>query len=176
MPRPDWVEVGRIARPHGIRGEVRVSPDTDNPERFGPGSRLFARSQRDASLPRRELEIEYVRGDESFPIIAFRDLQDRDEAELIKGWVLEVPADELPALEEGEFYPWELEGLAVFTESGRRVGEVVELMESPANDVLRIRLEAGSELLVPFVMEVVPEVLLEEGRLVLSEAVLPEEG
>ncbi len=176
MPRPDWVEVGRIARPHGVRGEVRVSPDTDNPERFSPGSRLLARSQRDASLPRRELEIEYVRGDESFPIIAFHELQDRDEAELVKGWVLEVPADELPALEEGEFYPWELEGLAVFTEGGRRVGEVLELMESPANDVLRIRLEAGSELLVPFVMEVVPEVLLEEGRLVLSEAVLPEEG
>jgi len=176
VPRPDWVEVGRIARPHGVGGEVRVSPDTDNPERFRPGSRLHARSQRDPSLPRRELEIEYVRGDESFPIIAFFGLHDRDEADLVKGWVLEVPAEELPSLEEGEFYPWELEGLVVFTESGRRVGEVLELMESPANDVLRISLESGSEVLVPFVMEVVPEVLLEEGRLILSEAVLPEEG
>ncbi len=175
MTRPDWVEVGRVRRAHGIQGEVRVEPTTDNPERFTPGSRLYAhRSGED----RRALTIREVRGDGSLPIVAFAEIATRDDAETLPGAVLEVPGEDLPDLDEGEYYPFQLAGLDVRTPAGEPVGTVVELLDGPANDVLVLRLSAGGQHLVPFVQAAVPTVDLAGGFLVVEDSFLlpPEEA
>lgn len=169
MTRPDWVEVGRVRRAHGIQGEVRVQPTTDNPERFAPGGRLYACPP---GQERRLLVIRSIRGDAALPIVAFAEVGTRDDAEALQGAVLEVPGDDLPDLKEGEYYPFQLAGLEVRTHGGDRVGEVVELLDAPANDVLVLQLTDGREHLVPFVEPAVPTVDLLGGFLVVEDSFL----
>jgi 16S rRNA processing protein RimM len=161
-----------VGRAHGIRGEVRVVPSTDNPERFRPGSRLYARMAGGAPSgdPHRRLEIAGVRGDAAQPIVAFRDVATRVEAEVLRQAILEVPGSDLPDLEEGEFYPYQLAGLEVRDQGGRVRGEVVGLLDAPANDVLDLRLNDGRRHLVPFVEPAVPTVDLAGGFLVVEDA------
>jgi len=169
-----------------------VLSSTDNPDRFAPGSVLYSRperpgvvgSLRDERVP---LIVENIRGDDDFPIVAFREVTDRNEAEALRGSVLEVSGDDLPGLDEDEYYPFDLIGLAVKDETGVVRGRVIDTVETPAHALLAIEPVANSsqepvesnekrrEVLVPFVMEAVPSVCLAEGYLVVSSEVLVDE-
>jgi 16S rRNA processing protein RimM len=173
MPRPEWIEVGRISRPHGVHGEVRVALGSDNPERFVPGARLIARPGRTGVASARlsqqvPLTVDGVRGDEAFPIVAFREIDDRDRAEAFGGYVLEIRSDDLPELDEDEYYPFDLIGLEARDTSGSVMGRVVDALESPAHAILAVSLQAGGEALVPFVHAAVPVVAMEAGYLVVD--------
>ncbi|OFW60525.1 MAG: 16S rRNA processing protein RimM [Actinobacteria bacterium RBG_16_64_13] len=173
MSRPEWIEVGRISRPHGVHGEVRIVPDSDNPDRFVPGAVVHARARHiGIAGPRlREqvrLTVETVRGDGDFPIVAFCEVPDRDAAESLRGYLLEVPSTQLPELDEDEFYPFDLEGLEVRDAQGGAIGTVVDLVESPAHAILVISLASGGEVMVPFVGAAVPTVTVAEGFLVVE--------
>src|SRR5665811_2359644 len=101
MARPEWIEVGRVSRAHGVHGEVLIMPDSDNPERFALGSVLHARPARaGVAGPRHpeqvRLTIDGVRGGEGFPIVAFREVGDREAAEALRGYLLEVRSVDLP--------------------------------------------------------------------------------
>lgn len=170
MPRPEWIEVGRVKRAHGIEGEVRVSPSTDNPERFAPGVVLHVLPR--GSEERLKLEIEGVRGTWDSMIVAFVGCGTREAAEALRGHTLQVPAGELPVLEGDEYYPFDLEGLEVRTARGEVVGRVHEVLESPAHELLAIRLSGGGEVLAPFTLEAVPEVQVREGFVVVEERFL----
>jgi 16S rRNA processing protein RimM len=177
MARPEWIEVGRVSRPHGVRGEVRIIPASDNPERFVRGSVVHARPLCNGladSRPRERarLTIEEVRGENGYPIVAFREICDRNGAERLRGQVLEVRAAELPALTDGEYYPFDLEGLSVKDRNGVVVGRVREVIDSPAHALLAIALESGEEVLVPFVQAAVPVVELAEGHVVVERRFL----
>ena len=196
MPRPDWIEVGRVSRPHGLQGEVLISVDSDNPDRFRPGAVLYARARgvgpprgrqgsgRQAVLAgpeagddegRRVLEISSVRqGNQDCLLVAFAGVHERNAADALRGWVLEIPSAELPELEEGEFYPFDLAGLEARNPDGRVLGTVIELFDTPAQSVLSIRLEGGGEALVPFLMEAVPTVDVAGGFVVVEESFLAE--
>jgi len=206
MSRPDWIEVGRISRPHGVRGEVRIIPDSDNPERFAPGSVVHARPARPGLAgPRAEepvrLTIGTVRGDGDFPIVAFREVADRDAAEGLRGYLLEVQSSQLPALDDDEYYPFDLIGLEVRDPHGGVTGRVVDIVDSPAHAILVVSLGprapgagstdrevsgpetlgpgtpmAGTERMVPFVLEAVPTVAVDEGYLVIEPRYLEEAG
>ncbi len=179
MSRPEWIEVGRISRPHGVHGEVRIMPDSDNPERFAPGSVFYARPRHVGVAGRRlqervRLTIESARGGDDFPIVAFSGVGDRGAAEALRGYILEVHSSELPLLDEDEYYPFDLVGLEVRDGPGAVVGRVTEVIESPAHAILAVSLETGGESLVPFVLEAVPEVAVDAGYLVVSPAFLGE--
>jgi 16S rRNA processing protein RimM len=179
MSRPEWIEVGRIARAHGVHGEVRITPDSDNPERFVPGSVLHARPQRLGmaapwSQERVWLTVVSRRGGDDFPILGFREVLDRDRAETLRGYVLEVRSGELPELIEDEFYPFDLEGLQVRDPSGAVIGRVAEVIESPAHAILVVSLASGAERMVPFVLAAVPAVVVAEGYLVVERRFLDE--
>ena len=175
--RPEWIEVGRISRPHGVHGEVRIVTDSDNPERFSPGSMLHARPGRPGVAgPRRPeqipLTVVSLRGAEDFPILAFAEVPDRDAAEALRGYVLEVRSSQLPDLGEDEFYPFDLEGLEVRNSAGERLGEVAEVVDSPAHAILVVSLGAGGEAMVPFVQVAVPVVDVTAGYVAVDEAFL----
>ena len=169
MGRPDWIVVGHVQRAHGLHGEVRVVNDSDNPDRFVKGSVVFCRRREEVSsaTERSELVIAAVRPTTGALLISFAGVPDRTAAEALGGCILEIPSSSLPVLPEGEYYPFELAGLHVEDEHGDLLGEVVELLDTPAQPVLNLRLSDGGMLLVPFTMEAVPTIDLPGGRLVV---------
>ena len=155
-------------------------PSSDNPERFAPGSVLHARPERLGLAGPRPggrvpLTVETVRGDDAYPIVAFRDVTDRDAAEALRGHLLEVHSSQLPELGEDEFYPFDLGGLEVRDPLGAVVGRVTDVVESPAHAILVISVEPDHEIMVPFVLAAVPQVSLAEGFLVVEARFLSED-
>jgi 16S rRNA processing protein RimM len=164
-----------------LRGEVRVTVDSDNPERFAVGSVVHARLDRETVAgaghgERTPLTIETVRGGGELPIVAFKEIGAREEAEALRGWLLEVPAAELPPLDGDEFYPFDLVGLIVEDPEGSRMGLVTQVLDSPAHGLLEVTLDTGGKVLVPFVSAAVPAVSLVKGYLVLERRFVKEGG
>lgn len=160
---PERLVVGRIARPHGIRGETIVEVLTDFPHRFAPGSRLEAG---DPSGPRRTLTVDSARAHAGRLLVAFREVADRTAAEALRGALLSIGAAEAAPPPEGTFYPHQIEGLAVVDEEGRPLGTLSRVLAGPANDLWVVE-TGGREVMVPAVGEFVRDVDLDAGRIVL---------
>jgi 16S rRNA processing protein RimM len=155
------VVVGRITRAHGLRGEVVVQVFSDNPERFAPGSSMFLEDGR-------ELVIRSVRPG-SRTLVTFEGIGDRDAADRLRGETLVVPESMLPELPEGEFWPHQLIGCTVVTESGRSLGEIADVIPNPANDLWATVDAGGTETLIPAIREVVASVDLEARRVLVRD-------
>jgi 16S rRNA processing protein RimM len=167
--------VGRILRPHGVRGEVGVEVRTDEPaERFIPGSVLVTDpGGRPAPDVPAKLTIESVRPHQGRLLIVFDGVYDRDLAERLRGVLLCVDSSEVTQPDDpDEFHDHQLVGLAAVTSAGEPLGDVVRVDHAPASDLLVLRRPDGREALVPFVKAIVPEVDLAAGRVVLT----PPEG
>jgi 16S rRNA processing protein RimM len=163
--------VGRVAKAHGISGELAVDIHTDEPdERFFPGAVLAARL-RDRSV--RPVTVSTVRAHSGRLLIRFDEVPDRNVAETMRGAQLLIDVDELPPSDDPDaFYDHELEGLAAVLTDGTPVGTVTEIARSPGGELLVLKTADGTEALVPFVREIVPEVDVKGGRVVLD----PPEG
>ncbi|WP_141577562.1 ribosome maturation factor RimM [Actinomadura sp. WMMA1423] len=155
--------VGRIGRPHGVRGEVAVDVRTDEPEsRFAPGTAIATDPV--AAGP---LTIERKRWHSGRLLVRFAGIGDRDAAEELRGtWLVVDPGDISPSADPDDFHDQELLGLAVFTADGAEVGQVADVLHH-GQDLLVVR-GAGGEKLVPFVAALVPEVDVPGGRLVID--------
>ncbi|WP_309113983.1 ribosome maturation factor RimM [Saccharothrix sp.] len=164
------VVVGRVAKAHGIRGELAVDVRTDSPEqRFAVGSALVGKL-RDGT--RRTLTVAAARNHSGRLLVRFEEVLTRDVAELLRGTLLFVSTDDLPPTgDPDEFYDHELEGLRAELLDGTVVGTVGEVVHGPAGELLVIKRESG-EALVPFVRQIVPTVDVPGGRVVLD----PPEG
>jgi 16S rRNA processing protein RimM len=164
--------VGRIVKPHGIHGELVVEPRTDSPEiRFAVGSVLAANLRNGTT---RELTVAAARPHSGRLLVVLDGVADRDTAEELRGTLLLAPEADLPPIEDpDEFYDHELEGLSVFTADGAKVGVIAEVLHGAGSDLLLVHREgpAGNrlvELLVPFVHQIVPEVDVRAGRVVID--------
>jgi 16S rRNA processing protein RimM len=135
-----------VLRPHGVKGEVAVRPETDNPDRFRTGTRFLAGD--------RELHVTAARPHGGRWLVRFRDIDSREAADGIREAVLEIPADEARALVADEFWPEDLIGREVF-QTGVRVGVVQAVMSAPAHDLLEVAVDGGGVALVPFVAALV---------------------
>lgn len=156
--------VGRIAKAHGIRGEVAIDVVSDEPSRFAPGARVLAGD--------RALTVSASRDHQGRLLVQFEEVPDRNTAEALKGTELTIPIDEArPLDDEWSFYPHELTGLDVIDENGNALGKMVRVEESPASDIWVVR-AAGREVLVPAVRDIVVHVDLDGGAIVLR----PPEG
>jgi len=156
--------VGRIGRPHGVRGEVAVEVRTDAPEeRFEVGTTLDT-DPSDAG----PLTITAVRQHGDRLLVRFEGVADRNAAEELRGVFLVIDSSELPPLDDpDEFHDYELIGLRVETTSGEAVGEVVDVLHH-AQDTLVVSGNGKAEVLVPFVRALVPEIDTEAGRIVID--------
>jgi 16S rRNA processing protein RimM len=156
------VVVGKVTRAHGLHGEVSVLVFSDNPQRFEPGSDVFLEDGT-------RLTIRSARGSGSTTLIAFEGLTDRSAAERVRGRTLVVPESMLPPLPAGEYWPHQLEGCDVVTESGRRLGSIIDVIPNPANDLWVARDEAGTETLVPAIKDVVMNVDVAAKRVLVRD-------
>ncbi|HEX9337779.1 MAG TPA: ribosome maturation factor RimM [Pseudonocardiaceae bacterium] len=160
--------VGRVVKPHGIRGELMVDVSTDSAElRFAVGAVLFVTS-RDGSVSR-TLTVTAARPHSGRLLVYFEGVADRDAAEALRGAVLSAnPADLPPIDDPDEFYDHQLEGLDAVTVAGATIGTVREIMHGAGGELLVVDRTDGGQALVPFVREIVPEVDL-AGRRVLVD-------
>lgn len=157
----DRVLVGRIGRPHGLDGYVVLHPETDNPDRFRPGATV-----QDASGAPFEVERIRPRG-EGF-LVRFSGVQDRTAAEQIVGTELFISGDERRELDDEEYWPDELVGLAVRSHDDRDVGIVTSVIEGAAQ--FRLAVDGGRGTFeVPFVAELVPTVDRVERFIILAD-------
>ncbi|MBI1351662.1 MAG: ribosome maturation factor RimM [Actinomycetales bacterium] len=158
------VVVGRIGRPHGIRGEVTVEPRTDEPEdRFAPGAVLAADG------PVGELVVHRAQWHSGRLLVRFEGIDDRNRAEELRGVLLSIERDpdEEPD-DPDEYYDSALEGCRVVLPDGTDVGEVVEVVHLPGQDLLSVRLPDERDVLVPFVEAIVPTVDATARRVVIT--------
>ena len=161
----EMIVVGSVLRAHGLRGEVLVLPDSENPARFVRGSELFVR---DGVQPRR-LEVASNRSHRGRELVQFVGVSDRDAAEALQGALLEVPEESVPAAEEGTFYYFQLVGCRVVDQDLGDLGEVTEVVEDGGGVLLAVaRPGGGGSVLIPFVNQLLPEIDVEE-RLIRSD-------
>ena len=171
---PEFVVVGRVGRPHGVRGQVFVHSLTDRPERaFGPGSTLLP-ADAGGSRPdpgARPLAVAAGRPYRDGFLLRFEGIGDRDRAGGLRGRYLLSPFSETEPLGEGEVFHHQLVGLAVVTPDGRSVGRVREVYD--LRPAVLLEVEGGEgEHLIPFTGEFLVALSLEEGTLVID----PPEG
>jgi len=157
--------VGRIVRPHGVRGEVVVDVRTDSPdERYAAGA-VFS-TEPVAAGP---LTVSELRPHQGRLLVTFEGIADRDIADSLRGVLLCVDSDSVPEPEDpDEFLDHQLVGLRAESPDGEVIGEVVRIDHGPGHDMLVVRLPDRREGLVPFVRAIVPTVDVAGGRVVLT--------
>ena len=146
----DFVDVGRVGRPHGLDGSFVVEQPSDDPDRFAPGTELLAGGE-----PVKVVTSKRV-GQGRLVVKLDRRVE--------RGTALEVPRDALPEPQTGEWYVFQLVGLEVVEDGGRALGTVADVEPWPANDV--IVLEGGA--LLPLVEACVLQVDLDAGRILVA--------
>jgi 16S rRNA processing protein RimM len=167
---PETVAVGRVLRPHGIRGEVMVEVLSDVPARFRKGSRVQGVR---AGAPPVALTVAAGRLHKTGAVVRFEGYEDRDRAETLRGLDLEVPRAEVPKAPRGTYYQYELLGCLcrdVSKDRGEELGKVVEVVEDGGGVLLVVEGE-GRRVPVPFVKAFLKRVDVARGRIDLA---LPE--
>ncbi|MFC2023556.1 ribosome maturation factor RimM [Chloroflexota bacterium] len=169
-PEPRYLIIGQVVRPHGLRGELKVLAMTDDPSRFGLLEQVYLGREDEEPVTR---SIEGYRMDKDGVLLKLGGCDDRAAAEMLRGLLVQIPLEAALPLEEGEYYEHQILGLDVWTASGEHLGAVSQIIVTGANDVYVV--QSGDpkrrEILIPAIEDVVLEVDLEGGRLVVE---LPE--
>ena len=163
----DRLQVGVITSTHGVRGEVKVFPTTDDPARFKRLKEVILDTGKEELV----LEIESVKFFKQFVILKFKGFDNINDIEKYKGKDLLVHREDAVALEENENYVADLIDLKVVTDDGQVLGYLTEVMETGANDVYVVETEDGRELLLPAIRDCILDVDLDEE--VMTVHILP---
>lgn len=158
---PRFLAIGRVIKPHGVLGEVRVELMTDVPQRFGWLKTIYV-GERDP----RPVAVESVRYHQEFVLLKLAGYPTRTEAEALRNELLQVPEEEAIPLEEGEYFLHQLLGLEVLTEAGQSLGRLTDILETGANNVFVVS-GGGGEHLIPDIPDVVREVDVDGGRIII---------
>ncbi|MEA3308623.1 MAG: ribosome maturation factor RimM [Chloroflexota bacterium] len=156
-PEPRYLIVGRVVRPHGIRGAIQVEILTDAPEHIAELETLYLGPHY------RPYQLEQARFHKQRLLLQLKECTERDAAEALREYSVAIAIEDAVPLAEDEFYHFQLEGMAVQTDTGEELGELVEILSPPgANDVYIVHGLRG-EVLLPAIPEVVREIDLEAG-------------
>lgn len=198
MTNDDWIEIGTIVAPQGLKGELRVSPTTDFPERFEePGQRWLQQPGATEPQPVELVSGRYIPG-KGLYVVQLEGVENRNQVEALRGSKLLVPESDRPQLEEGEYHVRDLINLEVFNQlTGEVLGIIVDIIPA-GNDLLevqlhqqpappppkpeapmpnriskqrkakRIKTSKPVTVLIPFVKEIVPVVDLENSRMEIT--------
>ena len=155
--------VGRIVNTHGVKGELKVMPTTDDPKRFEKLKSIFVERRTMESY-----EIQSVRYHKDFILLKLKGIEDMNAAELLKGSVLKIDRKDSLPLKKDEYYISDLFGLKVFTEEERYLGELVDIIETGSNDVYVVKKEdREKDLLLPAIKQVIKNVDIEEQKMIV---------
>lgn len=166
----DFFQVGVITSTHGLKGEVKVFPTTDDPRRFKRLKKVIL----DTGNERLNLEVEGVKFFKQFVILKFRGIDNINDVEKYRRASLLVARKDAVHLQADEYFIADLKGLRVRDEDGGEIGVLNDVIETGANDVYVIELQDGRELLLPAIKQCVLEVDVEAGfiRIHIMEGLL----
>ncbi len=158
----EFIEIGRITAPHGVRGELRA-------QSFGNTSDSLAEFDYAYLGPaKKRVEFLEARPHKNIVILRLEDVTSIEAAEALRGQYLYMKRAELPALDEGGFYHADLLGMMAVLEDGTELGPVKEVLQTGANDVLILGEKGQKERLVPFIPDCIKEVSVESRRIVVT--------
>ena len=159
-----FIPVGEIVRPHGIRGEVKVYSLTERPGLFTELQNLYMHKK----VGQGEwVRVENVRVKSNTIVLKLKGIDNREEAECLRGNILEISADDFPPLTEGSYYVFDLIGLKVTDVNGGEIGVVVDILSMPTHDVYVID-RSNTEVLIPAVEEFIKHIDIEKGNMVVK--------
>jgi 16S rRNA processing protein RimM len=149
---PVYLAVGFLRRAHGLRGEIIMDLHTDFPERLQSGRKLWVGEDH------RPAELAGARPHAKGMLVKFKGVESPEEAKMLRNQWVYVRAADVPRLPEGKLYQHELYGFDVVDEHGEPLGQLVEILETGANDVYVVRKEDGTEILLPAIPSVILEI------------------
>ena len=165
----EYLLIGQVLRPQGIKGQVKVRPDTDDPDRFSELEQVFLK-QGDAYHP---VSVDEISVREDGVYLRLNNAQSRDDAEKQRGWMLYIDRAHARKLNENETFICDLIGCRVVDTQGRELGTVTDVLQPGGNDVYVIKTPKG-DMLLPALKIAVPEIDVEKGLLIVDEKRLPE--
>ncbi len=156
-------QVGIISSAHGIKGEAKVYPTTDDPARFKKLKKVLL----DTGKEEKEVEIESVKFFKQFVILKFKGIDDRNEIERLRTRSLYVMRENAVRLKKNEYYIADLIDMKVREDNGGELGMLVDVMQTGANDVYVVKTPAGEEILLPAIKECILSVDVEQGEMIV---------
>jgi len=156
----ELITVGQIVAPHGVRGDVRIYPITDFPERF-----LHMKS---GYIDGKKYAISHARFHKHVILLKFLGIDDRDAAEALKGKDIQVSRDELVSLKAGQHYIFDIIGISVYDLQDHLLGTVTEVLKTGSNDVYVVKAADGSEILLAAIHDVIRSVDIEQKKMVVD--------
>ena len=165
---PEYLVIGKVVRPHGLRGEVRVRIMSGYPDRFKYLESVSL--TRDPAGPEHPqiFEVERARLHQDFAILKLLDIEDREQADRLRKQFVVISLEDAVPLEEDEYYYYQLIGLEMVTVDGRSLGTVANILETGANEVYIVESPQHGEILIPAIESVVQEIDLASGRIIIS--------
>lgn len=161
--KDDYLRVGVIVRTHGVRGEVKVFPTTDDSKRFKKLKKALIKKDADEL----EIHIEAVRFFKDMVILKIKEFNNMDEAEKYKGFDILVDRANAVPLLENEYFICDIIGAEVFTEDGEKFGVLRDVITTGANDVYEVIRENGKSILLPVIDECVLSIDVENKKVII---------
>jgi 16S rRNA processing protein RimM len=158
---PEYLAVGRVIRPHGVRGTLLIEPASELILSIRPDSRVFLGAEFEKYTVR-SFSVHQKRY-----LLTLEEVESRDHAEKFRDQALHIRFEESQPLPADTYYYWQLLGMDVFSEQGEHLGNLAEILETGANDVYVVRSASGEELLLPAIESVIREVDLQAKRLIV---------
>lgn len=159
----EYLRVGVITTTHGVRGEVKVFPTTDDPNRFKDLKQLFLDTGK-GLIP---MEIEGVKFFKQMVILKFKGIDNINDVEKYRSKDLLINRENAVKLEEGEYFIFELIDSKVFTDEGNELGILVEILTTAANDVYVVKTKEGKEILIPSIKECILDVDVDNKKIIV---------
>ncbi len=154
---PEFVAVGRVLRPHGVRGALLIEAARDLVAMLKPQSKIYLGGGREAAI------VHSIQPHGTQYLLVLENVSGREAAEGYRGMELCLGWTDLPSLAPGTYYHWQIVGLEVVTEEGEALGRVTEILQTGANDVYVVQTAGRPEILLPAIEPVVREIDLEAG-------------
>lgn len=154
-------QVGAITQTHGIRGEVKVYPTTEDPMRY----KTLKKVQIDNGKEKKDLEIEHVRFFKQYVIVKFKGIDNINDVERYKGASLWIDREDAIKLEENEYFVADLIGMQVLGDDGENLGILTDVLQTGANDVYVVEQKGKDTLYIPAIKECILEVNTAEGQM-----------
>lgn len=153
------VTIGKIVAPHGVRGEVKVMPLTDFPDRFTLLTQVYCDDGQTM------LQLENSRMHNQTAILKFKGMDTRNDIESLRGKLLQIDRKDVMPLPEGQFYIFEIIGLTVYTHNDDLLGTITDVLKTGSNDVYVVEKEGSKPVLVPALKKVVTNIDIAAGTM-----------
>ena len=157
------LEVGQIVNTFGIKGEVKVTPFTDDINRFDDLKKVYVKTRKEEKL----YKVENARYHKNMVLLKLEGIENPEQAELLKNAYLEIDREDAIPLEEGQYFIVDLIGLDVYTDEGNLLGKVDDIYNTGANDIYVVKDELGKQVLLPGIKEVIKEVDLDNEKIIV---------